>query len=854
MGCHRKHRHTFGVKEVINNKIKMKYILITFLMLFVFNANYAQNNTVSDQKGVKINGKVVDEKDGNSLGFATVALLNEKDSKAVKGGQTDLDGKFTFENIEGGSYLLKISFVGYETFSKAITVKSNSPLLDLGLLKVKKSSGSVLNEVVVTARKDVIQLGIDRKVFNADQSLVSQGGSASDLLATVPSVQVDLDGNVSLRGTSNVRILIDGKPSTFGGSNVTQLLQSLPASSIDKVELITNPSSKYDPEGQSGIINIVLKKNQRLGVNGNVALTGSRYNGFNSNLGLNYRDEKWNLSGNYGYRTGDRLGSGITNTEFIGSTLTTPYSYAKESSISNDKSHTLKLGAEYYLTEQTSLALSGNYNTRNGNRDENLNQRFLGQNKNLVDYGTGFNLQDEKGDGYDLNLDFNHKFKRKDEGLTANFSYGKSGEDQNENIVQNFFDLNGTRSTSRISVDRANIVNEKNKNYNIQLDYTLPLSTDSKLETGYRTTLKYNNEDQISDTLNYSSEVYFRDRKLTSLFKLEDFVHAIYTSYQNQFTKNFGIQFGLRAEQAYLNTSITGSDANGNSLNTLGKLDYLRVYPSLFFTQKFKTNNQLQLSYTRRVNRPRGWQVNPFPDVDDRYNIRIGNPNLKPEDIHSFEFSYAKFWNFTTLTSSVYFRQVNDVVQSLRTANPDQIGGTISRFYNLSKNQAYGLELIGRTDISKKLNVTGNLNFFQSVFKGNSSLGINDNSGFNWNGNLTANATLQKDLSAQASFFYSAPRTISQGKIQQISTLDAGLKYDILNKKGSLSFNVRDIFNTRRFNMLTDNGFFNQELERRRKGGVYSLTFSYRFGKQDFSAKRNQKKDGMQQPDEENGF
>ncbi|MBU0696017.1 MAG: TonB-dependent receptor, partial [Bacteroidetes bacterium] len=295
----------------------MKFKILTLLMLFVaaFSA-YAQNNVDIETKGTKIIGSVIDDKSGNSLDFATVSLMNAKDNSPVRGAQTDLNGKFAFENMEAGNYLIKISFVGYANFSQSIVVANNQPIMNLGSLKLKKSSNSVLNEVVVTAKKDAIQLGIDRKIFNADQSLVSQGGSATDLLATVPSVQVDIDGNVSLRGTSNVKIMIDGKPSSFGGGDITALLQSLPASAIDKVELITNPSAKYDPEGQSGIINIVLKKNVRLGVNGNVALSAGRYQNYSGNTSVNFKNEKWDLNTSYSYRDGRRVGNGITNTQF----------------------------------------------------------------------------------------------------------------------------------------------------------------------------------------------------------------------------------------------------------------------------------------------------------------------------------------------------------------------------------------------------------------------------------------------------------------------------------------------------------------------------------------------------------
>lgn len=830
----------------------MKFTIL-FAFLFIHTLfSFAQ--TKNTESLTTVVGITIDEKTGNTLDFATVSLVNPTDAKILRSGQTDLNGKFTLENIKAGTYSLKISFVGYSNFSLNIVVTESNQVLDLGKLKLKKSSNSVLNEVIVTAKKDVIELGIDRKVFNTDQSIVSQGGNATDLLATVPSVQVDLDGNISLRGTSNVRVLIDGKPSTFGGGNITTILQSLPASAIERVELITNPSAKYDPEGQSGIINIVLKKNQKIGLNGNVAITAGRFDNFNSNSGLNYRDEKWNLSGNYSFRGGNRPGSGSTNTIFINpASQVAPFSYSNQLSNRNEKSHTIKLGVERYLSNATSIALSGNLSVGKEKDRDDLNQEFLDANQALLDYGIGYGNQIEDNNGYDLNFDFSHKFKNPKKELVGNFSLGRGTEDETEDIIQSFFNNNGGTSTRRIATNRFNNVAENTKTYNMQLDYTLPISESTKFEMGYRSTLRYNQENQQSDTLLNNSTILDRDYTQSSLFELEDIVYAVYTNYQNQFTKNFGVQFGLRVEQAYLNTTVTGTDANNSSLVSYNPLDYLRIYPSLFLTQKFKNDNQLQLSYSRRVNRPRGFQTNPFPDRSDRYNIRVGNPNLRPEDIHSFELGYAKTWPLVTFTSSVYFRQVNDVVQNIRDNNPDEIGGTISRYYNLSKNQSVGLELISRADITKKLNLTGNLNFFQSYFSGGGSLGINDNSGFNWNGNLTSNLTLTKNLSAQASAFYMAPRILSQGKMLQMLSVDAGLKQDFSNKKASLSFNIRDIFNSRNFGLITDNGIFVQDWSRRRAGRVYSFTLSYRFGNQLQDGKKQVKKPGNQ-PDEEIGL
>lgn len=829
------------------NPFKFTFFILT---LFVNISAFGQNNTNT------IKGKAVDKKNNQAIDFATVALFSKESEKALISTQTDINGEFSFYNLKNGSYTISISFIGYETFNKTFEINTGQTEFNLGVLKLEQSTASVLDEVVVVGQKDIMQLGIDRKVFNAEQSIVTQGGTATDLLATIPSVQVDLDGNISLRGANNVKVLIDGKPSTFGGGDISAILQSLPASSIDKVELITNPSSKYDPEGQSGIINIILKKNQNNGLNGNLTLSAGRYENYNASGGINSRSEKWNFSSNYSYREGDRLGSGYNSTTFLGNTIL-PYTTSYQNSVRFNRNHTVKAGIEHYLSENTSLGLTGNLNLRNENNRENINQFFYNSQHNMTDSGPGFNMDTEDNIGYDVNLDFLHKFNKKGEELSANFSFGKRSEEEYENIVQQFFDINNNISVNRLGIDRINDVTQKNRNINLQLDYIKPLNEKSKVEAGYRSTFRYSNDDQISDTLILNSGIYGRDHALSNIFELEEIVHAIYGNYQNQITDKFGIQFGLRTEQAYLNTDISGLDANNVMQRSIGRLDYLRVYPSIYFTQKLLKDQQLQLSYSRRVNRPRGWQVNPFPNVSDRYNIRIGNPNLRPEDIHSYEFSYAKFWRLVTLTSSVYFRQVNDVVQGIRQENPDQNGGTIMRFYNIAKNQSVGLELISRVNITNTWNVTGNLNFFQTYFKGDEGLGINDNDGFNWFGMLNTNINLTKKLAAQGNMFYMAPRTMSQGKTKNMIGVDAGLKYDILNKKASLGFNVQDIFDSRRFGMQTMNQTFIQDFERRRMGRLYNFSISYRFGKTEFSnQKRNQNRTNENVPsgDEELGF
>lgn len=797
-----------------------------------------------------ISGTVIDAATKQALDYVSVALISKADNKTVKAAQTDANGKFNLQNVANGTYLLRASFVGYQPITKdPVTVTDAAGTVNLGTLSLATGKANVLKEVVVQAQRSTMKLGIDRKVFDVQESLVSEGGSATDLLANVPTVSVDIDGNVNLRGSSSVRVLIDGKPSAIGSGDIADVLRALPASSIETIELITNPSSKYDPEGQTGIINIVLKKNKKVGLNGTVALTAGNRDNYNANTSLSYRDKLFNLYGNYSFRNGNRLGGGFSNTRFVnGNGLVSNNSDSRRSGLDNS----FKLGADYFLDSKTTIGVSGNFSLESDENVEDLNYLYL----NIPDQsGSSFRTTDRGGNesGYDLTLDINRQMKRKGETLTANFSFGQQKEDEDQDFVQNFYTTGGAL---RDTIDRrVNNNGEFTTSYNIQLDYTLPISKDQKLEAGYRTTVRRDEESQLSDVYNPAYDAFVRDYNLTNDFSLDDIVHALYTSYQMQLTKTLGLQAGLRAEQAYLNTRYTGLDATTLRENNVeGKLDYLRLYPSIFLSQKLKADQQVQLSYTRRVNRPRGWQINPFRDVSDPNNIRAGNPNLRPEDIHSFELGYIRYLKAFTLTSSVYFRQVNDVVEGIRQRITDDNAATITQFFNLTKSRATGLELIGKADITKNFNLTANGNLFYNVFDGNEEYNISGNSGYNWNANLTGNIKFPKNISAQFNGQYMAPRVTPQGRSRSMYGLDAGLRMDVLkNRAGSISLNVRDIFNTRRWSQTTETAEFIQDFERRMLGRMANLTFSYRFGKEDFNQRKRNTRPEQQQPDMDEG-
>ncbi|MXV49468.1 TonB-dependent receptor [Pedobacter sp. HMF7647] len=785
-----------------------------------------------------VSGKLVDET-GKAIDFASVALVKKSDNQTLRSTQTDPQGNFKIANVPFADYILKISFVGYQPYANnAITVSAQNTDIALGSVKMTTGKTNVLKEVVVQGQKNAMQIGIDKKIFNVDQSLVSQGGSATDLLTNVPTVAVDIDGNVSLRGTSNVKILIDGKPSALAGGNIADVLQSLPASSIESIELITNPSSKYQADGQSGIINIVLKKNQKVGLNGMVSGGAGNLDNYNASTNLSYRDKKINLYGNYSYRNGYQKGSGFTNT----TTYEGQTSLVNNNSISSGKNigNNLKLGLDYYLSQRATLGISGNANFRNGDRDEDLNYFY----DDLSRYTTSIRNSDRnsKDKTYDWSLDYTQKFKKKGEELTANFSYGKG----NDNDLQNFNQTYQGDASKRDSLtSNRQTDTEAGKNYNIQVDYTLPVNDKVKWEAGYRSTIRNEFDTQLFET--NQDGIYNIEYDQTNDFKLEDIVHALYTNYQNQFTKTFGMQIGLRAEQAYLNTEYIGKNPL-EPKNSQSNLDYFRVYPSIFFTKKFGGEQQLQLSYTRRVNRPQGWMVNPFLDRTDPSNFRAGNPSLKPEDIHSFELGYSKFWDAVNFTSSVYYRQVNDVIQPVRSILPTNNLITLTNFYNLTSSNAIGLELISKADINKAISLTGNVNLFYNRLEGNEQYNLQSSDGYNWNANLIGNFKLPKNISAQFNMNYSAPRNTAQGTMKEMFGTDAGIRYDFLkNRAGSLSFNMRDIFNTRRFGQTTETPELIQDFERRRQGQMGMLTFSYRFGKSDFNNQQRKKRDQDQQ-------
>ena len=790
-----------------------------------------------------VSGKLIDGTNGQPLSFATVILVRKSDNHAIRSIQTDLDGKFALTPIPNGTYIFHATFVGYSTITRdSINITAAKQNYNLGSITLNKGK-SLLKEVVITAQRSPIQIGIDKKSFNVDQSLVSQGGSATDLLTNVPSVQVDVDGNISLRGSTSVRVLINGKPSALTGGDISDILQSIPASSIETIEVITNPSSKYEAEGQAGIINIVLKKNTQKGFMGTASAGVGTQNTLNGTASLAYQNGKVNVYSNYSYRKGTRIGNGFIDktTDEADGIVQTDDQTANQSF--TYKGQNIRSGIDITLNPNSELSFSNNINLRSRDRTQ-IGQTFIMSGDSLLQRIDQNNFSTGTGTNLDFSTDFDHKFKKKGEELTANATYSIDKNNNFDNLNSDYYYYTIPEYFPSVqhntTIGREHILN-------LQADYTLPLKN-GKLEAGYKTLIDNSNNNYMVDTMSTVDGVFNSDPFLSNQFKYDENVNAIYTNYQHQFGK-FGLQAGLRLEDTHIRTTLTDSTVTNN------RQDYLRLYPSLFLTEKLGGNQTLQFSYSRRTARPNSRQLSPFVDESNRLSYSEGNPYLKPEDTHAFELSYVNYWNAVTLTTSLYYRLTLDNIQQITIPlTPGNLDTTLTQFENIKSASNAGYELIARVAPVNYFDFTANVNIYYRHIDGDPALDLATTSGYSWNGNITANFKPVKKLGIQLRADYQSPQVIPQGKMQSIHGVDGGVRYD-LTKQLTLSGNVRDIFNTRRYvsdiNYSTPTFTTAQLSERRFATRTGIITLSYRFGNNGLPSKKKQRNTQPQDQDQE---
>ena len=765
----------------------------------------------------KITGTIVDKSTGVPLEFANVTLKNATNYAIILGTVTGSKGDFNFDKLPIGKYRLSYSFIGFETKElPVITIDSKQNKVLLGKLYISEVN-STLGEVAITGKKSTFVNSIDRKTFNVGEDLMSKTGSVSDLLMNVPSVQVDIDGNVSLRGSDNVMVLINGKPSALMGSNRAAVLQQMPANSIEKIEIITNPSAKYKPDGTSGIINIVLKKNKALGMNGSLSVNAGNDDRYNGNIAVSYNPGKLNIFGSYSIRQDDRLR--YTNDYRKHTKLNTDtviYSYLNSTDHSRPLSNILNTGADYKINDHNKIGVTGNYNYRTFDRRvTDINKTLTTDLSTTKDYDR-LRRDPEYEKQMELAANFQHTFTKEGHELNIDYTTSRSRE-QEDNHYTNAYRIPAIAT----SYDNT-LIKQGDDESQFSVEYVNPISDGKKFEAGYIFESRTNDMDFFGESLNPQSGKWEKDFVKTNRFIYDEVIHVAYATYELDFGK-FGFLGGVRNEQAYLKANQVTSD-------TLIKNQYFRLYPSLHLSYKFSDSHELQLNYSHRIRRPEGDDMNPFPEYQDPYNLRIGNPHLKPADIHSVEFGYQYKKKKTTFLSTLYYRYTYNSMTDITTFINDSI--KLSTKENLSKSSALGLELVLSSGIGNLINFNLSTNTYYSTIDA-SSLGYSKNkSAIAWSANLSAGINLTKSAVMQLTSSYLAERLTPQGKQMPSFVLNTGFKQEFLKKKLAFIVTVSDVFNSMKNTSIIDTPELYEKVVRRRSSRMIYAGLYYTFGRQ----------------------
>ena len=785
-----------------------------------------------------LSGQVIDSINGENLEFATIALHLMRGDSLVGGGITNQKGRFKLSELRPGMYRVRIDFLGYEARTiNQVAIRPDNPNVDLGQISLAVA-GEVLEAVQVTAERPYMQVGIDRKVYTVSKDISTEGADAMTALANIPSVEVDVEGGVSLRGSSAVTVLIDGKPSGLTGTDQTAILEQLPASSIEAIEVITNPSAKFDPDGTAGIINVVLKKNRKKGLSGGITVGAGTNNKYNASTNINYRTKDVNLYANYGYRFEDNLSWRETSSEnfLVDSAAIIRQDYEGES---NRESHTGKIGMDWYLNPKTTLSASGLLNVRDRSGFGTTRYDILNSDESVEDLW--FQDETDLDDGWnaDIDLGLTREFSSRNHKLAASGRYSLGTSSDQEDVVNRLFFPDGTPEAGQ-PFERSTITETDRSVATVQVDYTHPKvikGSDGRerevwrFETGIKGIFRDSESDYASSVLDTLEQAFLLDTAVSNLFSLSESILSWYSTFQYAWENGWGVQGGLRIEQALTDPVLV-------TTNEVFDNDYFSFFPSVYFAKELKNNQELQLNYSRRINRPGRWSLNPFVDVSDPLNIRIGNPDLNPEYVNSAEFNYVKtFKGGHVLTSSLFARHTTNSITSIRSL--DSLGVTTSTWTNLGTEQDFGLELIGVVSPWSwwRMTLSGNLYYNQA--QGTDPDGRElSNSAFGYTARMNSTFRIPKDFTAQANLFYRGPGVGIQGTRNAFGSLDLSVRKDFLDKKAALTLRVSDVFNTRRFRFTVDEETFLQNREFQRESRIGWLTFSYKFGKQQFDRRR----------------
>lgn len=795
----------------------MRNLLLSIGILFnlgsVGNASEKIDSYSDDDKPGTIRGVIIEESTGQAMEYANVAIYNQLDSSLVTGGITDNNGEFQIKGMQMGEYYLEAQFIGFEK-SKVddIVLDKSKPIFNSGKIKLSPSA-IALGSVNVVADKAAIEYKLDKKVINVSQVINAAGGTAVDVLENTPSVQVDVEGNVTLRGSGSFTVLIDGRPSVLSG---TDALRQIPAAALENIEIITNPSAKYEPDGAAGIINLVMKKNSMNGLSGIVnasAGTGDKYRG---DFTLNYRTEKFNFFIGADWRDETNYGKMVSERElYLGDT--TRFINVDGDRNFNRGGQNFKGGLDYYLSEKTTFTLSGEAgNSKNNRSGDELTEEFTVPQSTDI-FSLNQELSFSENDFYSGTVNFQHKFNNDGHKIEAMAFYsernGMDSDEENELLTDQNYNPTGGY-LARIQTTEA----EDEKEIRFKADYTLPISKVSKFEAGLQSRIERETEDISFKQYDSESGSYLASDFFSSTTNMKRDIHALYSTYSNKIS---GIEFmaGLRGELT--NREIKSS--SDDSEITLNRFD---LFPTLHLSYDIGEKNELMASYSRRINRPNGRDLDPVPAYYNRYTVRIGNPGLDPEYTDSYDLGYMLKFGRSYLSLEAFRRITNNKIERLENLGDDDIIYLTPE--NIGKDYSTGLELMGNVEFTKWLTLNASVSPYFYKIEGEVNGELIDTKSNNWSGRMNASIKFSDVSRLQIQGFYRGPSASAQGETKSMFYSNIAYRQDLLKKKLTATLSIQDPFKTANFARESSGTDFKSYFKWEREPRVVMLTLSYK--------------------------
>ena len=814
-------------------------LILSFVLMLVLStsADAQRPGTKKSGSGI-VKGQIVESHTGKPLGYTNVILYNTENDTQVTGAIADRQGNFSIEKIPAGKYYLIAKFIGYTKKKiNKITISKTHKVADLKKVLMNEDDMKTAT-VEVEAERHIVEFKMDKKIVNVSQDISSAGGSAVDALENVPSVNVDIEGNVTLRGNSNFTVFVDGRPSILSG---TDALEQIPANAIDNIELITNPSAKYDPDNMSGIINIITKKDFDAGISGNVNLSGSTNSSHNVGVLLNYTAPKFQLFGGVDYGVRDRTGQGELHKEYnihdtLENDIINDYTNIRESDILGDntrKKYSVKLGGLYKFTDKSSLSLTGNIGGSDHHRDHSSTTAFTQTPGDSISFIADENTSDHKSIYYGVNLDYMLQFEDSGHELTA-AAYFSDRTGESEGLLGSMLTDENWENLYDDPDFRTNSFDDENgKNLRLKLDYTYPINDTDVIETGVQSRIKSDNEDNIMNIWDADQDEWVKSDIYSSTMDYSENIHSVYGSYSAAISE-FKYKLGLRGEYTLREISF----ADGDSF-TLDRFDF---FPTAHASLNLGNDYQAIGSYSRRIHRPRGRSLDPTQMFINSMTIRTGNPELEPEFIDSYELGVQKYISKSFLSLESYYRVTNNKISRI-TSVVDEMSYLTSA--NLANDYTFGMEFTANFEVAAWLRLNASANYYNYRIEGELNDETVDNSSNAWTTRLNATAKFSPNMRLQLNGMYRAPSVTAQGERAEMYMAGAALRYDMMDRKLSFTLRIRDIFGTMKREYLTYTPDYFSSVKFQPQTQVLTLSVSYKFN----NFKQNRDRNGMDEED-----